>query len=601
VTLVGGCAQLESWTGLGADDETRDPDALEAEQITGGPTVPYEVTVEGKLPDELKTLLEGVSDAAQRVDRPPASITLLRRRAQNDVARLQQALRSEGYYAGTIDVRVDRATEPAQVVFDVDAGPRYTFRRLLIEVQPPAAPFDAPSAEALGLRAGAPARAQLVLDAEAALLAAAKRQGFALAELGQRQAVVDHDERIMDLTLRIELGPLTRFGPTTIEGLGQVEEEFVRRRIGWQQGEVITPAQLNATREDIVETGLFTAVRVTLADSAGPDGEVPVTIQLAERKHRSIGVGARYLTDEGLGGNISWEHRNLFGGGERLSADLDASEIGQTLAVGFRRPDLLRTDQALVADAAIANETPDAYDSRSIGASLGIQRRLGERKEAGVSLAYRYVDIEQEGDRERFGLVSLPAYLNWDASNDLLNPSQGWRVNLYNSPFTDTLGSGVTFNRSRVDYTHYLAVLDDPGIVLAGRTALGTIFGAELFSIPADERFYAGGGGSVRGWGFQRAGQLDAEDNPIGGRSLFEISGEVRGQATETLGGVVFVDAGAAYPQTFPSFDELFVGTGFGIRYFTPVGPLRADIGFPIDRRPSDDAFQIYISLGQAF
>jgi translocation and assembly module TamA len=602
VILVSGCAQLESWTGLGSDDdESMDTDALGSEPINGGPTVPYEVAFEGQLPGDLQSLLEAVSDAAQRVDRPPSSITVLRRRAQEDVPRLQQALRSEGYYAGTIDVRVDPDVEPARVVFDVDAGPRYRFRQLIIEVRPPTAPFTVPSVEALGLKVDEPARAQLILDAEAALLAAAKRQGFALAKIGQRQAIVDHDARIMDLTLRLDLGPLTRFGATKITGLRQVDEEFVERRIRWQEGEVITPERLDATREEIVDSGLFTAVRITLADTAGPEGEVPVTIQLAERKHRSIGVGARYRTDEGLGGNISWEHRNLFGAGERLSADIDVSPINQNLSVEFRKPDVLRTDQALVASAELANETPDAYDSRSIGASVGFQRRLGERKEAGVSLAYRFADIEQEGSRERFALLSLPAYLNWDASNDLLNPTQGWRGNIINTPFVDTLGFDLTFNRSRIDYAHYLAVLDDPGIILAGRTALGAMFGADLFSIPADERFYAGGGGSVRGWGYQRAGQLDAEDNPVGGRSLFEASGEIRAQATETLGGVVFVDAGAAYPETFPTFDQLFVGTGFGLRYFTPVGPLRADIGFPIDPRPSDDLFQIYISLGQAF
>lgn len=602
MSLLGSCAQLESWTGVGSeDDESLEPEALGAEQITGGPTVPYEVTFDGQLPDDLKSLLEGVSDTAQRVDRPPSSIAVLRRRAQDDVSRLQQALRSEGYYAGTIEVEVDPDVEPARVVFDIDAGPRYTLRQLIIEVQPMTAPFTVPAVETLGLSVGAPAQAQVILDAEADLLAAAKRQGFALAQLGQRRAVVDHDSQIMDLTLRIELGPLTRFGSTTITGLRQVEEEFVARRIRWQQGEIITPERLDATREEIVESGLFTAVRITLADSVGADDELPVTIGLAERKHRSIGVGARYRTDEGPGGNISWEHRNLFGAGERLSAAIDVSPINQDLSAEFRMPDVLRTDQAFVASAAVGNETPDAYDSRSIGASVGFQRRLGERKEAGISLAYRFADIEQAGERDHFALLSLPAYLNWDESDDRLNPTRGWRINLENTPFVDTLGSEVTFNRSRIDYAHYLGVLDDPGIILAGRTALGTMFGADLFSIPADERFYAGGGGSVRGWGYQRAGELDANDNPVGGRSLFEVSGEIRAQATDTLGGVVFVDAGAAYPDTFPTFEELFVGTGFGLRYFTPVGPLRADIGFPIDPRPSDDAFQIYISLGQAF
>lgn len=576
-------------------------DETTSDAFTGGPTVPYEVAVEGKLPDDLKSLLEQVSDTARRVDRPPSSVTVLRRRAEDDVATLRTALRSEGYYDGTIDVGVDSTAEPVQVVFDVDAGPRYTFRQIAIDAQPQTAPFKVPRAEALGLKVGDPARAQVILDAEAALLAAAKNQGFALARIGKRSAVVDHDGRIMDVTLRIELGPLTRFGETTVSGLSGVEEDFVQRRIRWQSGEVITPERIEATRKELADSGLFSGVRIALAETAGADGEVPVAIQLAERKHRTIAVGARIRTDEGLGGNISWEHRNLFGDGEQVIVDIDVSEINLNLSTSFRRPDVIRTDLALVADAEIANETPDAFDSRSIGASIGLEQRLGERREVGISVAYRYADIEQFGERDRFSLLSLPIYLNWDASNDRLNPSAGWRTNVYNAPFTDLLQTNLFFNRSLINYSHYVTVLDKPTIILAGRTALGAIVGADLLSIPADERFYAGGGGSVRGWGFQRAGQLDAQDNPIGGRSVFEASGEIRTQFTETLGGVVFVDAGAAYPETFPTFDNLFVGTGFGARYFSPVGPLRADIGFPIDRRPSDDAFQIYISLGQAF
>ena len=120
--------------------------------------------------------------------------------------------------------------------------------------------------------------------------------------------------------------------------------------------------------------------------------------------------------------------------------------------------------------------------------------------------------------------------------------------------------------------------------------------------MPADLRFYAGGGGSVRGFGYQLAGQLDDDHNPLGGRSLLELSGEVRLRLTETIGAVAFVDAGSDFSSTVPDLSEtLRVGAGPGLRYFSPIGPVRLDIGFPVNRRPSDDAFQLYVSLGQAF
>jgi translocation and assembly module TamA len=158
------------------------------------------------------------------------------------------------------------------------------------------------------------------------------------------------------------------------------------------------------------------------------------------------------------------------------------------------------------------------------------------------------------------------------------------------------------FNKSRLEYSHYFKVLDKPRVVLAGRSAIGTLFGESRADVPANLRFYAGGGGSVRGFAFQSAGELDQDHNPIGGRSLFEASGEVRVRVTDTIGVVAFVDAGAAFTSPVPDFDdELRIGVGPGIRYFSPIGPLRLDVGFPVNPRDSDDAFQLYISIGQAF
>jgi translocation and assembly module TamA len=163
-------------------------------------------------------------------------------------------------------------------------------------------------------------------------------------------------------------------------------------------------------------------------------------------------------------------------------------------------------------------------------------------------------------------------------------------------------GNHLSFNKSRVTYSHYLEVLDSPGVVLAGRGSVGTLFGADRDEVPADLRFYAGGGGSVRGFGFQLAGDLDDDDNPLGGRSLLELSGEVRLRLTETFGVVAFVDAGTVYSKEVPDFKEtLRIGAGPGLRYFSPIGPVRLDIGLPVNKRDSDDSFQVYVSLGQAF
>ena len=583
------------------------PDAaeVEPEQTAGAaqPQIDYEVAFEGVDDPELLELLNEVSETARLVDRPPPSLIRLRRRAEDDRPRLQEALRSRGYYAAEVAVAIDPDAEPVQVRFDVSPGPLYRFRDVALDVAPSEPAPALPSLEELGIAPGEPAVSRTILDAEAALLARARAQGYALAELGEHRAVVDRRADAMDLTLALRPGPLVRFGDIRVEGLDSVEEDAVRRRLPWRPGDVITAEQLAEGRRSLFDSGLFSSVMVDPGTEPGPDGQLPVTVEVNERRHRSIGLGVGFRTDEGLSGNVSLEHRNLFGRGERLTFELDGSFLGAHLTGAFRKPDFWWRNQALLAGTRLAFEDTDAFESRSAGASLGLERLLARGMTVSASLAFRAAQIqERDQEEEEFGLLSLPVLYRWDRSDNLLNPSRGGRLALENEPFVDVFGNDVAFNKTRLSYSHYLKVLDEPRVVLAGRGAVGTLFGASRDEVPADLRFYAGGGGSVRGFGFQLAGELDDDDNPLGGRSLLELSGEVRVRLTDTIGAVAFVDAGSAFGSSVPDFSEtLRIGAGPGLRYFSPLGPVRLDIGFPINARDADDSFLLYISIGQAF
>jgi translocation and assembly module TamA len=568
------------------------------------PGVAYQVAIEGVEDEALRELLNEVAETRRLIDRPPPSLTRLRRRAEDDRARLQRALRSEGYYDATIDISIDPDAEPVNVVFQVDPGPRSRLRDVAIEVTPPEADLPLPSLEELGIAPGTPALAQTILDAESTLVEQARARGYALAEAGERRAVVDHDADAMDLTLRLNAGPLVRFGDIEVTGLEEVERDFVERRLPWQPGELITSERLAEGQRALRDTELFSTIRTRLGETPDAAGRLPVTVIVNERKHRSFEVGVRYRTDEGPGGNVAWEHRNFFGRGERVRAELDVSAIAGFLTGTFRKPDVWIRDLALITGTELAFENPDAYESQSATARVGLERRFREGMTLTGGLAFRAEQVEEanSGRQDEFGLVSLPVLFNWDRSDDRLDPTRGGRLWLENEPFVDTFGNDLVFNKSRLEYAHYLQVLEAPRVVLAGRSAIGTLFGASRAEVPANLRFYAGGGGSVRGFAFQEAGELDQENDPIGGRSLFEASGEVRVRVTETIGVVAFVDVGAAFTSRFPDFDdELRIGVGPGIRYFSPIGPFRLDVGFPVKPRDSDDAFQLYISIGQAF
>jgi translocation and assembly module TamA len=561
----------------------------------------YEVQILG-VEGDLLDLLDQVLETRRLIDRPPASYSRLRSRAEGDRPRLMQTLRARAYYDASVELNIDREQSPILITYRIEPGEVYRLRDIVIVVEPPTPGLDLPRTRKLGLEEDDRASSTRILDAEADLLRRVKNEGFALARLGDRRAVVDHDAAAMDVTYRIDPGPKVRFGAILVRGTKEVEARYVRRRVTWKEGQLITPARIDEARESLLATELFSTIRLELGDTPDEDGRLPVTIEVTERKHRSIEAGVRYRTDEGIGGNLGWEHRNLFGTGEQLIFELDGSQLGFNLSGRAREPDFLHRDQALVIGSDIAVERTDAFDSDSIGASVGIERSIGKGMEFAVGTAFRAVTVTQDGDEESFGLLSFPARYSWDFSNDLLNPVRGGRLNVQNQPFVDVFGNDLTFNKTLLGYTQYIHILKDPELVFAARTGLGFMFGAERDDIPADERFYSGGGGSVRGFGFQLAGELDEDNDPIGGRSLFELAGEIRTRFTERLGAAVFVDSGSAYASTFPDFeDDLRVGAGAGLRYFSPIGPLRFDVGFPLNRRDGDDPFQIYVSIGQAF
>jgi translocation and assembly module TamA len=382
-----------------------------------------------------------------------------------------------------------------------------------------------------------------------------------------------------------------------------VKEDYARKKIPWKEGELFDADLVKKANSELVKTGLFTMVRVSTGESVDENGFLPMMVEVKERKPRTVKIGAKYGTDEGPGGSLSWKHRNLFGRGEHIEVQASASGIGFDGEGTFGKPYFLRDDQTLFVKTRLAEDKPDGYTSRNFTNSLFVERTLREKMALGLGPAYKVSRVEQSGETNNFSLLSLPSYFSWDTSNDLLDPIRGGRLNVRLAPFQDLRNSGLRFFKGYVSYSRYLKVAESPFLVLAARGALGSITGASFDDVPADERFYAGGGGSIRGYAFQSVGLLDEDDDPLGGRSLLELSFEMRFKITQTIGLVAFMDGGSAFESEFPSSDETIRwGTGLGFRYFTPVGPLRADVGIPLNRRSGiDDAFQFYISIGQAF
>jgi translocation and assembly module TamA len=553
----------------------------------------YEAKIVGVDDGELADLLDKISELKTLEERHPASEEALRRRADGDIERLKDASHSLGYWDAEFTYELIADSDPAKVT--VTAVPGSLYHVASIEVlgpdgKPqliPAAPHAPPPA----MKLGDPARTAPVIAEENELLAELGHAGHPFAKVADRRVMIDHDAHTMAVTYRLDPGPSMRFGPATITGLERLDPDYVRHRIRWQEDAVYDNRTVDETRKALVESGLFSTVKITpLTDPADP-GHVWMDVDATERAHRTIGAGLAYNTTEGAGARLFWENRNLFGNAEALHLSLNVGQQLDSITANFRRPDFFATDQDFVATAEIADETPAAYHSRRASVSAGIERRFSPSLKGGLSLSVEKADVTQEADldlitaaerTQRYALVGVPMFLKLDTSNDLLNPTSGYRAQASATPYQSFSGPNLTFVYGRLSGSAYQRLFDSDRYVLAGAAAVSSIEGGTLLDLPADKRIYAGGGGSIRAYGYEMAGPLDIDKKPIGGKSSLELSLEARIKITDTIGIVPFVDAGSYYEQAMPQLGHrLLWGPGIGLRYYTSFGPIRLDVATP--------------------
>ena len=579
--------------------------------VAGQADIHYETTISGAGDSDLADLLDKVSELKTLEDRLPASEEALRRRADRDLGRLSDAARSLGYWDAQFHYDLDSAVEPQKVTVKVTPGPLYHVASVAV-LGPDGRPLPIPpNAPPLALKPGDPARTAPVVAAESGLLAAFGDSGHPFAKIDSRQVVIDHRSHTMEVTYKLIPGPAMRFGEVSINGLKTLNPGYVERRLRWRRGEAYNAATVEETRRALIESGLFSTVQITpTADSREP-GSAQMTIDATERPHRTVGAGVGYNTSQGAAARVFWENRNLFGNAEYLKLSATGGQQVYGVNANFRRPDFLVTDQDFLATAEIADDTPVAYHSRRALATAGVERRFGRLWTGGVLLEAEKANVEQLANvstntsaqrTQRYTLFGIPAYLKLDTTDNLLSPTRGWRAQLSVTPAHIFSTPSATYVTSLLSASTYWRVDANGRAILAGKAALGTLDGAPLASLPADQRIYVGGGGTIRPYGYQMAGQLAPNNDPIGGRSSLVLNFESRVKITDTIGVVPFVDAGSYYESSVPQLGHrLFYGVGLGLRYYTPFGPLRLDLATPLYKRNADSWVQVYVSLGEAF
>jgi translocation and assembly module TamA len=536
------------------------------------------------------------------------------------------ALRAQGYWGGeviaTIDglppddpglpARLAAATpeSPATVVFRLVPRDLYRIGRITVDPATGADPATVRAAAAqAGLSPGDPARPEAVLAAEAAMREALRRAGHPLAAIPGRETVVDHDRRAMDVTWQVAPGPRATFAAPEVTGQVRTDTGLLARIAARQiEGQDYSPAALERARRALVALGVFGSVRVEPAAALLPGDRLPVTFRVAERPLRAVGGSLSYETNYGAGISLFWEHRNLLGGAQRLRlegevARLAEGDFGNATWRAFATltlPELFRRDIRLTARAGAVRELLDAYDREAVIASALAERRLSERTALQAGPQFESGRIGRYGDLEPFTLLGFVMGARWDGTTSLLDPTSGARISVTATPWW-SLDNNVTYTRVLAVGSTYLDVTGDQRGVLALRGAVGAALGATRDEITLDKRFYAGGGGSVRGYVFQSIGPRDSGNRPLGGASLLEASVEWRQRISGPWGAVVFVDAGAVGEDAIPGTGGLRIGAGAGLRYLTAIGPIRVDVGVPLNPQRGDPAYGLYVGIGQAF
>ena len=576
---------------------------MAAENGSSEPAVKYSVRFEG-VKGSLHDLIASVSRLKTFENKPPPTLAGVRRRARDDVDKIGEVLRSEGYYEGHVRYAIAQDQTPVKVTFTIDPGPEYTFSEYNARyVTDDNAQRLAPKgAEMPMIPLGTRARAPLIVGYEGRIVDSLTRHGYPYAEAVGRKVVVDHRTRTVSVTVDVNPGPLGRFGEVTVTGLSKLKEQFITRRVPWDKDEVYDADLLNDFRTKLATQGLFQSVTVEKASEPTADGHVPIHVHAVEAKHHTIGGSVGYSTSEQFGGTVFWENRDLLGGGERLRITGEASQLRQGVTGDFQIPDFMKFDQNLRITGTAQHENTDAYESSGASGVVSVDRKIAKNLRASLGVSGEISDIKDDTGETLFELLGLPATLRYDSRDDILDPTKGVRAALSITPYA-SFGHGQDgFVVSEFTGSVYFPI-SSRRYILALRTRLGSITGSSTARIPASKRFYSGGGGSIRGYNYQRVGPLDANGDPVGGRSVVEVSSEFRVRVSQSIGVVPFIDGGEVYDSVYPDFSEkLRWAAGIGLRYHTAAGPLRLDFAFPLNRRPGiDNHFEFYISIGQAF
>ena len=559
----------------------------------------------------------------EELDDGDDTVAQLAARANEDEELLDTLLRVYGYYDGQIlrtiatrEVGEDAAATQPTVRFDIVPGARYRYGTIDLGALDTAQDY-AELRGAFGIQPGDYLQSDTILQEQFSLDRKLGETGYVFAEIGAPELLIDHARIEGDLTLPVQPNGKYVFGEVTSSDPEFLSGEHFGTIARFEPGDVYQRSLELDLRRAVTATGLVSSVTVIPREVQAPQGDQPgvvaMDVEITRAPVRTIAGAIGYGSEEGFRLEASWEHRNFFPpeGAVKVRGVVGTQE--QLLGVSLRKNNFGGRDRVLSADAYASTIRNEAYDANTVAIAASYERlsNLLFQKPFSWGFGAEILATDERNrvvdgiprPRQTYFIGSVFGRATIDTSDSLLDPTQGYRLTGFVAPeISNTQNQNFFYVRTQGDASYYQSLNDR--LVLAGRVRLASIPGAPLMAIPPSRRLYAGGGGSVRGYAFKAIGPKNEFDEPIGGRSLVEASVEAR-IGTGFLDGAVsivpFVDVGSVSTSTTPDFDEIKIGVGVGARYTTGFGPIRFDVGVPLNPDEGDAPVAVYVSLGQAF
>lgn len=565
---------------------------------------------------ENRTLREELERAIGESLNPAQSRIEARRRARDAQDSAELLLRSEGFYDYAIETDITEGDHPQGIV-RITLGPRTHFGPINIQWQkaPPDEDTIKAAFDAIDIRTGSSARAEDVVEAQARIVSILQARGYADARAEAPDVVVDHADTSMSPTFNVEADQLVHVGGLTFSNPKQrTDPAFIRKLAPWKPGEVYHPSAIAELEHRLLDTGVYDSVTVALAPRTdttpgvpvpSADALRPVVVNLSERSKHALDFTAGYSTSEGTDFDVRWSDFNRFRRADTLTYEARLATIDSRAGVEWSAPHFLAPGETLKLAGDWFRTVAPAYTEQGAVVSADLTRRFRTTSYVteGASVTSSQV-IDKETGKIRIVTVRLVGAFALDHSDNPLDPRQGWKLEAHVTP-TDIQGDEQqVYLKSQLQVTGYVPLDRQRDWVVAGRLHVGSIIGGTIPGVPAPDRFFAGGGGSVRGYSYQDIGPHYADNTPIGGLSLTETSLELRRRfGTSPWGAVLFFDAGSVAETVNPDFRHVDTAVGIGFRYHLNFAPIRADLAFPLQKASNSgqQPFQIYLSIGQSF